>query len=183
VRLTNLRGQIRGCSGFLSEPASYDEAMMSDDCGGPPAHPLLNRAGLVAGIGLRASASADDLLSLLDACLMAASASRADLVALATLRARAGHSAIAAVAKMFDIPVVGLPTHDLHTDVPNPSQRVAGLAGVPSVAEGSALAFGPLVLSKQRSANLTCALARYTPTDRFSASSASSTLATSSAGP
>lgn len=156
---------------------------MIDDCGGPPAYPLLTRPGLVAGIGLRASASADDLLILLDACLLAVSAGRADLVALTTLQTRSGHPAIAAVASLLGVPVLALPPGDLHPDAPNPSSRIAGLVGVPSVAEAAALAFGPLVLSKQRSANLTCALARYAPADKCSASSAASTLATSSAGP
>ncbi len=156
---------------------------MIDYSGGPPAHPLLSRPGLVAGIGLRASASADELLSLLDACLLAASATRADLVALATLQPRAGHPAITAVAGMLDILVLDLSSGDLHQEVPTPSPRVASLVGVPSVAEATALAFGPLVLSKRRSANLTCALARYAPDDRSSASSAPSMLATSTAGP
>jgi cobalamin biosynthesis protein CbiG len=156
---------------------------MIDDSGGSPAHPLLTRPGLVAGLGLRAGASPDELLSLLDACLLAVSAARADLVALATLQPRAGHPAIAAVARLLGIPVLDLPSDDLHTEVPTPSPRVASLVGLPSVAEATALAFGPLVLPKQRSANLTCALARYVPADRSSASSAPSTLATSTAGP
>ena len=160
---------------------------MTDDSGRPAAAlPEMTRAGLVAGIGLRAGASADQLLALLDASLAAADASRNDLVALSTHEARAHHPALVASAAALGIPVLALAPQSLCQPAPNPSQRVARLIGVPSVAEAAALAFGPLVLAKRRTANLTCALSRYAPVDAFgrsSASSAVSTLATSSAGP
>ena len=139
--------------------------------------------GLVAGIGLRAAANSDELLALLDASLLRAAATRDDLVALATIETRAAHPALAAVSQQLGLPVIPLPENRLTHAVPNPSARVADLAGVPSVSEAAALAFGPLVLQKQVGANVTCALSRYTPAQRFSASIAASTLATSTAGP
>lgn len=157
---------------------------MSDDSGRPSApRPQGARSRLVAGIGLRASASASDVLELLDACLAAVHARRADLAGLATLDLRSTHPQLLAVAGLLELPLLPLSADRLDPAAPNPSSRVADLAGVPSVAEAAALAFGPLVLAKQRSANVTCALARYSPADRSSAPIAASTLATSSAGP
>jgi cobalt-precorrin 5A hydrolase len=170
----------------LSEPASDNEAMMIDVSGGPSAHPALSRPGLVAGIGLRAGAQAAELLTLLDTCLAAVASDRADLVAIATLESKAQHATIVAAARILGVPVMGLPSGALPADVPNPSPQVAALANVPSVAEAAALNFGPLMLEKQRSANCTCALSRYTPAglgESSRAAIASSTLATSSAGP
>lgn len=160
--------------------------MIDDSSGESIAHPALSASGLVAGIGLRAAATADDLLSLIDTCLAALHARRADLVALATIDARRHHPALLAVARLLDIPVVALPAERLDGECPNPSQRVARLVAVPSVAEAAALSFGPLLVEKQRSGTVTCAISRYIPAwsvGRSSASSVASTLATSSAGP
>lgn len=159
---------------------------MSDDLGRPLAPlPAWTRPGLVVGIGLRASTSASDILALLDTCLETAHAARSDILGLVTRDTRADHPALASVSRLLAVPLITLPSERLERAVPNPSLRVAGHAGVASVAEAAALAFGPLVLAKQRSANVTCALSRYDAEGaaRFSASSAASTLATSSAGP
>ena len=154
------------------------------DVSGPGERPRpeLNRSGLVAGIGLRAQTRIQDVMAFLDACLASAVARRSDLVALATLESKARHPALVAAAEQLGLPVFALPPPALLRGVPNPSDRVAGLVDIPSVAEAAALAFGPLVLEKQRGANLTCALSRYVP-GRSSAASAASMLATSSAGP
>jgi cobalt-precorrin 5A hydrolase len=143
------------------------------------AQPALERPGLVAGLGLRARATTDDVLASLDAAIAAARRDRHDIVALTTLDTKAHHPAILAVARHLDIPVIALAPHQLVHQAPNPSLRVAELANVPSVAEAAALCLGPLVLEKQVSANVTCALSRYAP----SAAIAASMLATSSAGP
>jgi cobalamin biosynthesis protein CbiG len=89
-------------------------------------------------------------------------------------------------ARLLDLPLAALSLTHLDRPVPNPSQRVRESVGVASVAEAAALAFGPLVLAKQRSRSVTCALSRYALAEtspRSSASTACSTLATSSAGP
>ncbi|SMQ59386.1 cobalt-precorrin 5A hydrolase [Devosia lucknowensis] len=148
------------------------------------ARTLSSRSGLVAGIGLRAGCSAEDIVAMLDQSLGRLSATRADLVALATLDAKARHPALLAVAKALDIALVALARDDLGGSAPNPSVTVLATLGLPSVAEASALAFGPLLLEKQRGANVTCAISRYDSVAApFSAAIAASTLATSSAGP
>ena len=160
---------------------------MSDELRrGPAPLPVLTRSGLVAGIGLRASATSDDILKLLDACLSAVHATRSDLIGLATVESRSDHAQLLEAGRILDLPLVTLSLAKLDRPVPNPSQRVRDRVGVASVAEAAALAFGPLVLAKRRSSQVTCALSRYTLAETSSssrASSASSTLATSSAGP
>ena len=148
--------------------------------------PVLTRSGLVAGIGLRASATSDDILELLDTCLSSLHATRSDLVGLATVDARSSHAQLLQVTRLLDLPLAALSVAQLDQPVPNPSQRVRDRVGVASVAEAAALAFGPLVLTKQQSGTVTCALSHYALAEtspRSRASSASSTLATSSAGP
>lgn len=143
-------------------------------------------SGIVAGLGLRRAASADEIVSLIDATLAECGYDRADLAALATLDGKLVHPALRAVAKELDLPLLGLPESDLRHPVPNPSERVARHIALPSVAEASALAFGPLLAEKRRSANATCALSRWTgpyAASISSAFSAASILSTSSAGP
>lgn len=160
---------------------------MIDDTAGPAsASSSLNRHGLVAGLGLRTQAGPDDVLGLLDICLAMAELTRADLVALATIAYRQDHPALVEVARQLAVPILALPVEDLTVPVPNPSARVQKLTGLSSVAEAAALRFGPLVVDKQRSARVTCALSRYSPAEvpgRSSASMAASMLAASSAGP
>jgi len=160
---------------------------MRDDPGRPRA-PLVawTRAGLVVGIGLRAAATPAEVLALVDSCLKAIEAERTDILALATRDTRANHPALASVASLLSVPLATVPVEGLAQSVPNPSRRVRGLSGVPSVAEAAAMAFGPLALTKHKSANVTCSIARYAPagfSGRSNAASAASTLATSSAGP
>lgn len=160
---------------------------MSDDSRRDPAPlPAWTRSGLVAGIGLRASATSENILDLLDLCLSSVRARRSDLVGLVTVDTRASHAQLLQVARLLDLPLAALSLAQLDQPVPNPSQRVRDRIGVPSVAEAAARAFGPLVLAKQRSSNVTCALSCYALAETSSSSrapSASSTLATSSAGP
>ena len=160
---------------------------MSDDSrrGSAPL-PVWTRPGLVAGIGLRESAVSDDILELLDICLASVHAKRSDLVGLVTVDARSNHAQLLQVTRMLDLPLATLSLAQLDQPVPNPSQRVRDHVGVASVAEAAARAFGPLVVAKRRSSNVTCALSRYALAETSSSSrapSASSTLATSSAGP
>jgi cobalt-precorrin 5A hydrolase len=150
------------------------------------AAPVLERAGLVAGIGLRGRADMDEVAALIETCLELLGSPRAELLALTTIEDKAGHAAVVGVVGRLGVPIIALPRERLAPVVPNPSARAAALTGMASVAEAAALTFGPLILEKQRSANVTCALARYTPATRSGRSRASiapATLATSSAGP
>ncbi|MCP8884912.1 cobalamin biosynthesis protein [Devosia sp. XJ19-1] len=156
--------------------------MNSDSVDPASTVPALNRAGIIAGLGLRKLARLNEVLELLDASLSAAGFCRSDLAALTTLDAKSDHPALIGVAGLLNVPILPMRADRLDQQVPNPSERVFALARVPSVAEATALAFGPLLLEKQISANVTCALSRY-GAGSSSAARASSTLATSSAGP
>ncbi|WP_330998259.1 cobalamin biosynthesis protein [Devosia faecipullorum] len=138
------------------------------------------------GLGARFCAGPEEILHLLDATLAEAGLDRHDLAALATLDGKQSHPALRSVADRLALPLLAVPPQDLPRDVPNPSPHVTHYLALPSVAEASALAFGPLLVEKRRSANATCALSRWTPPYALptsSAASAASTLSTSSAGP
>lgn len=149
--------------------------------GNLPAPPPPNPAGLVAGLGARAGAEAAEILALLDACLAEIGGDRASLRACVTAGDRVAHPALRAVAARLGVPLLAVDTGPTEARAPNPSALVARHRGTVSVAEAAALACGPLLLEKRRSANATCALARalYGPA---SAASAAATLATSRAG-
>lgn len=141
---------------------------------------------IVVGLGARRSATCPEILLLLDEALAEAGLDREDLAALATIEGKEALPALRAAAERLALPLLGVRQRDLPQDVPNPSLRVAQFLAVPSVAEASALAFGPLLLEKRRSANATCALSRWLSpyaAPMSSAASAASRLSTSSAGP
>ena len=154
---------------------------MSDELSGQS----LAVPGIVVGIGLRGRATCDEILDLVDAALDEAGYDRSHLATLVTVEGKQAHPALVALASRLDIPLLGLPQAGLRRDVPNPSERVEHHLALPSVAEAAALAFGPLLLEKRRSANATCALSQYVlhTTSISSALSAASMLSTSSAGP
>lgn len=159
--------------------------MKFDSVGSVSTDKILAPGCVIAGIGLRQQATADEILGLLDATLAEAGLERNDLAALTTLEIKASHSALRAVSVVLDIPLLSLSQPALIEPVPNPSPRVASHLGLPSIAEAAALAFGPLLVEKRRNANVTCALSQILPAylaDMPSASSTASTLPTSRVG-
>ena len=139
---------------------------------------------IVVGLGLRRAATPAELLALVDACLALAGRQRRHIALCATLEAKADHPSLLALAQALGVPLVAMPPGRLDRAVPNPSPLVASRLGLASVAEAAALAHGPLLVEKRRSANATCALALLaSPYCRSSAAIAAATLATSRAGP
>lgn len=129
-------------------------------------HPL----SLVAGIGSAAGVSADEVSTLLDTALAVGGLDRRSVALVATIDLKANEDGIVAL---------GLPIHTFPAEalaqvaVPNPSAIVEAEVGTPSVAEAAALlaagAGSTLVVSKQRSAMATVAIARRTaPTGQLS---------------
>lgn len=137
---------------------------------------------LVAGIGVRQTATADELHALLAQTLSEVGADERRLAMLVTRSVLVDHPALQAVAARLDLPLVGLPDDELRTASPNPSARVEALTGLPSVAEAAALAYGPLLAPKHRSASATCALAQRLYAEPMIRASAASTVAASTAG-
>ncbi len=104
---------------------------------------------IVAGLGFRAGASADDLQAALDAALAAApgagstgrGADKHVLDALATAAQKARAPALTELAEALGLPVIAIAPEVLAAqDVPSHSPRVAARFGAGSLAEAAALA-------------------------------------------
>lgn len=122
---------------------------------------VLHPPSLVAGLGCSTGASNEEAATLLEETLRGAQLARASVAAVATVDRRLDHPALTGIG----LPLRGFSAHDLtDEEVPNPSPRVAGAVGTPSVAEAAALrAAGDgaqLVVDKTVSANVTVAIAR-----------------------
>jgi cobalamin biosynthesis protein CbiG len=134
---------------------------------------------IVAGIGFASAATAAEVIGLIDACLAEAGFAANQLAALGTHARKRSSPVPAQVAQHFGVPFRLFADEDLSF-------------GVPGVAEAVAAAAGPLRLHKRKSAHATCAIALCDPDFTLAgfgqpssprAAMASSTVATSSAGP
>lgn len=138
--------------------------------------------GVVVGLGARATATATEILALIDSQLQAHGLTRHHIAACATASRKLDHPALQEVANRLGVSLLARAADDLGYSVPNPSATVHRHFGMPSVAEAAALSFGPLFAEKARSANATCALS-WLHLPAAMASSAASMLDTSCAGP
>jgi cobalamin biosynthesis protein CbiG len=134
---------------------------------------------IVAGIGFASAATAAEVIGLIDACLAEAGLAADQLAAIGTHVRKRTSPVPAQVAQHFGVPLRLFADEDLSPDVPG-------------IAEGVAAAAGPLDLNKRKSRYATCAIAVCRPGFGLSgfgqpssprAAMASSTVATSSAGP
>lgn len=132
---------------------------------------------IVAGIGFATAVDAEEVIALVRACLAELGVDATQLVAIATHARKLGSAVPLRVAAAFHVPLRLLDDRDLAMD---------------GLAEGTATAAGPLRLGRRQSRYATCALADCGP--GFSLATfgqppisnaviASSTLATSLAGP
>lgn len=119
---------------------------------------------MVAGIGCRTGASAEDILAAVAAAV--AAAGRGPPVALATLADKSGEAGLVAAARQLGVPVIAVALSDMQAvadRVVTRSARVAELKGVPSVAETAALvAAGDgarLIVARIIAGAATCAIA------------------------
>lgn len=136
-------------------------------------------ADIIVGLGARGAATTGEVLALIDDVLAQHKLDRCNIAACVTLDRRLSHPALREAAKVLGVELLSRSESALGDAVPNPSAKVASYIGISSVAEATALTFGPLIAQKNRSANATCALARQSPI----ATIAASTLSTSRAGP
>ena len=132
---------------------------------------------VVAGIGFATAATTDEIVSLIEACLGEAGCTPGQLAAIGTHARKLGNATPLRVAAHFGVPLRLLDDNDLASE---------------SVAEAVAMVAGPLRLPRRKSRYATCAIAACRPgfsvtgfgqPPRPSATIASSTLATSLAGP
>lgn len=150
---------------------------------------------IVAGIGCGSAATTTEIVALIHACLSEAGLPLSALLAIGTHVRKRDAMPLRAAAVQLGVPLRLLDDAELAAGIPHPSAGVAAAIGLPSIAEAVAAAAGPLLLGKRKSAHATCALAVCAPQfgiahfgrvagyANSSAAMASSTLATSNAGP
>lgn len=138
---------------------------------------------IVVGLGARRAVGADEILALVHAALAAQDRAPDAVAFCVTHPGKLDHPGLRAAAHALGVPLLGAGEAAFARLVPNPSPAVERLTGRASVAEAAALAFGPLLSEKSRSAGATCALACLPAPYWPSAASAASTLSTSRAGP
>jgi cobalt-precorrin 5A hydrolase len=127
-----------------------------------------NEAMIVAGIGFRRSAAADEIVALVELALERAALKPDALRRLATVETLASMPAFTEAARRLAVPAikVGEPAlADAAPQVRTMSARSLSAYGIGSVAEAAALAgAGPgasLILERINSPSVTCALAQY----------------------
>ena len=128
---------------------------------------VLHPATLAIGIGCERGASADEVRALAMRCLEGANLSPLAVSGIFSIALKAAEPAIHALAQSLDVPARFFPAETLLAETPRLSERsdiVFRETGCWGVAEGAALAAagqqGALVVTKQRSARATCAIAR-----------------------
>jgi len=128
---------------------------------------ILHPATLAVGIGCERGASADEVRALVKQCLEQAGLSPLAVAGIFSIALKAAEPAIQAVAQDLGVPARFFPAAALLAETPRLSERsdiVFRETGCWGVAEGASLAAagqqGALVVTKQRSARATCAIAR-----------------------
>jgi cobalt-precorrin 5A hydrolase/precorrin-3B C17-methyltransferase len=123
---------------------------------------------LVVGVGASRGVPVDEVYALVVGALRDAGLSPADVVALATVDAKAAEPGVVGAAERLGVPLLSYDAGRLaRVPVANPSPAALRAVGTPSVAEAAALAEGgELLVPKRRSAPVgrppgaTCAVAR-----------------------
>jgi cobalt-precorrin 5A hydrolase len=126
----------------------------------------MDQAMIVAGIGCKAGASAQEIEAAIGAALSQAGLENGALGLIATSQAKASEAGIATAATMRGLMIAVVTQADLESagaQTVTRSQRVMAVAGVPSVSEAAALAAaGPgarLLAPRVAVGPATCALA------------------------
>lgn len=129
----------------------------------PPAWLVLRPPALSLGLGCNRGTSADEMEALLREALQSQGLSPASLCCLASVRAKSDEPGLLDLAARLNLPLKFYSAEELSAvEVPNPSATVARHMGVASVCEAAAmLAAGSrrLLVSKQKSPNVTLAVA------------------------
>jgi cobalt-precorrin 5A hydrolase len=121
---------------------------------------------IVAGVGCRKGASADDIGAVIGAALARAGFATQALDLIAAPELKRGEQGVAAAAAALGVPLVLIAEADLRAAgarAETRSERVLALTGISSVAEAAALAGGGptarLILPRIAVGSATCALA------------------------
>ncbi len=119
---------------------------------------------LVAGVGCNRGASSEEILALVAKTCQQFHLAPLSLKSLASISAKEDEAGLRAAARQLGVPCQYFSPKELQAiSVPNPSAVVQRHLGVASVCEAAALraaAGGPLLVPKQKSANVTLAVAQ-----------------------
>jgi cobalamin biosynthesis protein CbiG len=113
---------------------------------------------LVAGIGFRSTATTEDIVSLVHAALAKTGRDARRLGTIATIKKKRLSSVLYEAAERLGCRVAILDEADLAAQPAKQSDQVKAAVGVGSVAEAAALSFGSLIVDKQASDCVTCAI-------------------------
>jgi len=115
---------------------------------------------LAVGIGLNSKAEMEEILALVATCLAAV---EGEIAVVASSVRKAENVELAAVAQELGAPLRLLADDELAAvPLASPSGFVADTVGLAGIAEAAAGYFGPVLIGKRKSANVTCAIAEMT---------------------
>jgi cobalt-precorrin 5A hydrolase len=131
----------------------------------PPTTLVLRPASLTAGIGCNRNTPATEIKSLLEAVFATAGLSLASLKCMASIDLKSDEDGIIELSREFDLPLVFFKRSELNQviNIENPSTVVEKHVGVKSVCEAAAILAarnGTLIVPKQKTKNVTLAIAR-----------------------
>lgn len=133
----------------------------------PPAWLVLRPPALSLGLGCNRGTSADEMESFIRQVLAEHGLSAASLCCLASVRAKSDEPGLLELAGRLGLPLEFFSAEELAAvEVPNPSATVARHMGVASVCEAAAMLAAMsrrLLVSKQKSPNVTLAVALKSP--------------------
>jgi cobalt-precorrin 5A hydrolase len=126
---------------------------------------VLRPASLVAGIGCNRNTAADEIKSLLEEVLATAGLSLLSLKCLASIDVKSDEEGLIELSRKLDLPLVFYKRQELNQviTIENPSTVVEKHVGVKSVCEAAAILAarnGTLIVPKQKTKNVTVAIAR-----------------------
>ena len=152
----------RQLSGNINKPAVFIDDVQLDL---PTSTLVLRPASLAAGIGCNRNTPADEIKALLEAVLATAGLSALSLKCLASIDVKADEAGLIALSRELDLPLVLFKRPELNRviNIENPSTVVEKHVGVKSVCEAAAILAarnGTLIVPKQKTRNVTVAIAR-----------------------
>lgn len=129
----------------------------------PPGWLRLRPRSLIAGVGCHKGTSAQEILAFLQKTFRQAGLSLHSLKALATIAAKKDEPGLKEAARRLNVDLLWFTAEELEqVPVPHPSMQATRHVGARSVSEAAALKAGQgeLLVPKQKSANVTLAVAR-----------------------
>lgn len=160
--------RVDGPSGWLElagYPVSREGSQLLRLTESPAPGPglLVHPHTIVVGLGCTSAATRDEIAALVTASLAKADIAPAALAAFATVAGHKNMAALAAAAEQFEVPLRVFTRRELDRErkrLATPSDIVEDATGLAGICEAVALKAGQLILPKQISGAVTCALGK-----------------------